>query len=114
MTDLELAVRTIEDNLGQLPTKSLRKWKTILETALVKVEDELNSSVMRTCGVCGFEEYGYRTELPIAWREKGDLVICFKHEDKDIAEQIDKALKQDKKERAASTDQTLEELMNMI
>lgn len=114
MNDLELAVRTIENNLDQLPTRSLQKWKSILDTVLVKIEDELNSSQMCTCGVCGFEEYGYRLELPVAWREKGDLVICFKHEDKEIAEQIEKALEKDKKQNQADTEESLEELMAML
>lgn len=114
MSELELAVRTIEDNLDQLPTKSLQKWKGILESALVKIDDELNATIMRTCGVCGFEEYGYRDELPVAWREKGDLVICFKHEDEEVAEQIEKALEKDKEQKQADTDESLEELLAMI
>lgn len=114
MSELELAVRTIENILSDLPTDKLQKWKGILETALVKIEDELNSTMMRTCGVCGFEEYGYRTELPVAWREKGDLVICFKHEDNEIAEELEKALKRDKQQKQADADESLEELLAMI
>lgn len=114
MNELELAVRTIDGNLEQLPTKSLHKWRSILETTIAKIDRELDSGQMHTCGVCGFEEYGFRTELPVAWREKGDLVICFQHEDKDIAEQLEKALKKDSKQKEAEAEASLEELMNLL
>lgn len=114
MNDLELAVRTIESNLDQLPTKSLHKWRSIFESAIYKIDMEIESGQMHICGVCGFEEYGFRTELPIAWREKGDLVICFKHEDKEVAEQIKSALDKDKKQNQATTEESLEDLMNAI
>lgn len=113
INDLELAVRTIENLLPDLPNKSLEKWKGIFTTALIKIEDEMNSTKMHTCGVCGFEEYGYRTDLPIAWREKGDLTICFNHEDNEVAELLQKAVDADTPE-PVDTDKTLDELMSML
>lgn len=114
MTDLELAVRTIENLLPDMPTKQLQKWKGIFTTALIKLEDELNSTQMHTCGVCGAEEYGYRTDLPIGWREAGDLVICFNHEDNEIANKVEEALEKDKQEVARESEESLEELMDLI
>lgn len=113
MNDLELAVRTIEDILPEMPTKGLQKWKGILTTALLKIEDELNASQEHVCGVCLFKEFGYRTDLPVGWREKGDLTICFNHEDNEVAELLKKALDADKPE-PVNTEKTLEELMAMI
>lgn len=113
INDLELAVRTIENILPEMPTKGLHKWKGILTTALLKIDAELDSTMMHTCSVCGFEEYGYRTELPVAWREKGDLVICFNHEDNEIANALQKALDADKPE-PINTEKTLDELMALI
>lgn len=113
MTDLELAVRTIENILPDMPTKAIQKWLGILNTAAIKCEQELNSTKMHCCSVCGYEEYGYRTELPIAWREKGDLVICFHHEDADIAKLLEEAVKADTPE-PIDTEQTLEELMAIL
>ncbi len=110
INDLELAVRTIESILPDMPTKGLQKWSGILYTALVKIEAELNSTKMHTCGVCGAEEYGYRTELPIVWREKGDLVICWNHEDAEVADLLQKAIDADKPE-PVDTEKTLDELM---
>lgn len=113
INDLELAVRTIEDILPEMPTKGLQKWKGILTTALVKIEAELETVAEHTCGVCLFKEFGYRTELPVGWRERGDLTICFKHEDNEIAEALKAALKADEPE-PVNTEKTLEELMAMI
>lgn len=113
MNDLELAVRTIEDIIPEMPTKGLQKWKGILTTALIKIEAELEAVAEHTCTVCLFKEFGYRTELPIGWRERGDLTICFKHEDNEIAEQLQKALDADKPE-PVDTEQTLEELMAVL
>lgn len=110
MNELELAVRTIENILPEMPTKGIQKWKGILETALIKIDAELESTLMHRCGVCGFEEYGYRTEVPISWREKGDLTICFKHEDNEVAEILETAIEADKANEP-SKEQTLEELM---
>lgn len=113
MNDLELAVRTIENLLPDLPNKSLQKWHGILTTALVKIETEMNSTKMHACGVCGFEEYGYRAEVPVGWRERGDLTICFNHEDNEVAELLQKAVDADTPE-PVNTEETLEELMAMI
>lgn len=113
MTDLELAVRTIEEILPDMPTKGLQKWHGILTTALIKIEDEMNSTKMHRCSVCGSEEYGYRTELPIAWREKGDVTICFNHEDAEVAKLLAEAVEADKPEEV-STEKTLEELMALV
>lgn len=114
INDLELAVRTIENLLSDLPNRSLEKWHGILTTALIKIEAEMASTKMHVCGVCGFEEYGYRTELPISWREKGDLTICFNHEDNEVAQSLEKALKADEKENKVSTENTLDELMAIL
>jgi hypothetical protein len=113
VTDLELAVRTIENILPDMPTKAIQKWLGILNTAAVKCEQELASTMMHRCGVCGTEEYGYRTEMPVGWREKGDLVICFNHEDNEIAELLAKAVEADKPE-PVDTEQTLEELLAIL
>lgn len=110
MNDLELAVRTIEDMLPEMPTKGLQKWKSILETALVKIETELCANSEHTCGVCLLKEFGYRTELPVGWREHGDLTVCFHHEDADVAALLEEALEADK----VSTDDALEELLALI
>lgn len=113
MNDLELAVRTIESILPDMPTKGLQKWKGILTTALVKIEAELEAVAEHTCGVCLFKEFGYRTELPVSWRERGDLVICFNHEDNEIADLLKKALDADKPE-PVDTEKTLEDLLAIL
>lgn len=113
MTDLELAVRTIEDILPDMPTKGILKWQSILWTALAKIENEMNRHVEHVCGVCLFKEFGFRDELPIAWREKGDLTICFNHEDNEVAELLKKALDADKPE-PVDTEKTLDELMAIL
>lgn len=110
INDLELAVRTIENILPDMPNKSLEKWHAIFTTALIKIEAEQASTQMHTCSVCGFEEYGYRTEMPIAWREKGDIKICFQHEDKEVADALAKAIEADTPE-PVKTEDALEELM---
>lgn len=113
MNDLELAVRTIENIIPDMPTKGLQKWKGILTTALVKIEAELEAVAEHTCGVCLFKEFGYRQELPVGWRERGDLVICFNHEDNEVAEALQKAVDADKPE-PVDTEKTLEELMAVL
>lgn len=113
MNDLELAVRTIENILPDMPTERVQKWKGILETALVKVDAELESVAEHTCSICASKEFGYRTELPAGWRERGDLIICFQHEDTEIAEAIETALAADKANEP-SEEETLEELMAAI
>lgn len=80
INDLELAVRTIDDMLSDMPTKSLQKWQGILRSTLVKIEKELTNTYLHTCKICFFQEYGYRDELPSAWYKKGDAEICFQHE----------------------------------
>lgn len=113
MTDLELAVRTIENILPDMPTEGLRKWKGILETALTKIDAELCAVAEHTCSVCFSKEFGYRDELPVGWRERGDLVICFQHEDKEVADVVKAALEADVQE-PVDTGQTLEELMAIL
>lgn len=113
MNDLELAVRTIEDILPEMPTKGIQKWKGILITALAKIEDELNATKEHVCGVCFSKEYGFRTELPSGWREKGDLTICFNHEDNEVAELLQKAVDADTPE-PVDTEKTLDDLMALI
>lgn len=83
INELELTVRTIEDMIPDMPTKSLQKWQGILRTALLKVERELTASFEHTCKICFFKEWGYRDELPSFWYKKGSAEICFKHEYKD-------------------------------
>lgn len=84
MNDLELAVRTIESIIPDMPTKGLQKWKGILTTALVKIEAELETVSEHTCTICLFQEFGYRMELPIGWRQIGEVTACFQHEDSEI------------------------------
>jgi len=110
LNDLELAVRTIEDILPEMPTAGLQKWKGILTTALVKIEAELCAVAEHTCSVCLFKEFGYRDEMPIAWREKGDIKICFNHEDAEVAATLKKALKADTLE-PVNKDEALENLL---
>lgn len=114
MHDFELAVRSVEEILPQMPTNRLHKWKGILTTALLKVDAELQRTHEHTCGVCLFREYGYRLELPVGWREKGDLVICFNHEDNEIADALQKSLDADKEYQDATAEQSLEELMDLV
>lgn len=114
MHDFELAVRSVEEILPQMPTKGLHKWKGILTTALLKIDTELQSTHEHTCDICLFKEYGYRTELPMNWREKGDLVICFNHEDNEIADELQKSLDADKETQDATAEQSLEELMDLV
>jgi hypothetical protein len=113
MTDLELAVRTIENILPDMPTKGLQKWKGILETALVKIEAELCAVAEHTCSVCFFKEFGYRDELPIAWREKGDIKICFNHEDAQVADMLKKGIEAEAPE-PVNTEETIDELMALL
>jgi hypothetical protein len=106
-------VRVIEKYLPMASNKLLQRWKGVFTTAILKIEEELNSTLMHQCGVCGFEEYGYRTELPIGWREKGDLTICYNHEDNEVAELLKKAIDADKPE-PVDTEKTLDELMAIL
>lgn len=80
INDLELTVRTIEDMLPDMPTSGLQKWQGIFHTALAKIEKELTATMLHTCQICFFQEYGYRDELPSSWYKKGDAHICFQHE----------------------------------
>lgn len=113
MSDLELAVRTIENILPDMPTANIQKWLAILNTAAAKCEAELQSVAEHTCGVCLSKEFGYRTELPIGWREHGDLTICFNHEDNEVADLLKKALDDDQLE-PVNTKETLDELMALV
>lgn len=113
MNDLELAVRTIENILSDIPTKGLEKWKGILETTLLKIDTELSAVAEHVCSVCMSKEFGYRKELPVGWRSRGDIIICFQHEDDEIANVLQKALKADKPE-PVSTERTLEELYSIL
>lgn len=79
MTDLELAVRTIDEMVPDMPTESLKKWKGILTTALLKINKELTATQLHTCKICFLEEFGYRDELPVSWYKKGSAEICFQH-----------------------------------
>lgn len=85
--EFELTVRTIDDMLPDLPTKSLQKWQAILHTSLIKINKELTNTYLHTCKICFFQEYGYRDELPASWYKKGGAEICFQHE-YDKAEQL--------------------------
>lgn len=80
INDLELAVRTIDDMLPDMPTKSLQKWQGIMRTTLLKIEKELTNTYQHTCKICFFQEWGYRDELPSQWYKKGDAEVCFQHE----------------------------------
>ncbi len=79
MTELELAIRTIDEIAPDIPTESLKKWKGILTTALLKINKELTATQLHTCKICLLEEWGYRDELPVSWYKKGSAEICFKH-----------------------------------
>lgn len=87
MTDLELAVRTIEELLPDMQTKQLQKWKGILQTALIKIDKELTNVQLHTCRICFLEEWGYRDDLPVSWYKKGEAEICFSH-DFELAETL--------------------------
>lgn len=80
INELELAVRTIEEMLPDMPTASLQKWQGIFKSALAKVEKEMTTTYLHTCHICFFQEYGYRDESPSAWYRKGDAEICFQHD----------------------------------
>lgn len=80
MNELELAVRTIDEMIPEMSTAKLQKWQGILRTALAKVETEMTATMLHTCQICFFQEYGYRDEPPSAWYRKGDAEICFQHD----------------------------------
>lgn len=80
INDVELAVRTIEEILPEMPTKQLQKWQGIFRTALLKTEKELTATSLHTCVLCFTQEWGYRDDLPVSWYQKGDAEICFSHE----------------------------------
>ena len=137
MTDLELTVRTIEELLPDMQTKQLQKWKGILQTALIKIDKELTSVQLHTCRICFLEEWGYRDDLPVSWYKKGEAEICFSH-DYELAETLlrDAGYVEDADEPpedapngvenlkthmeknlpppATETEQTLEELMDLL
>lgn len=80
---LELAIRTIEEDLPAMSTPAVQKWHTILKMALLKTERELTASRIHRCKICFLEESGYRNELPPGWYIKGDAEVCFQHDYKD-------------------------------
>lgn len=80
MHEFELTVRTIEDLLPDMPTKNLRKWKSIIHTIDLKIDEELKSTTLHQCNICFFQEWGYRDELPSFWYKKGNAIVCFQHE----------------------------------
>ena len=88
INDLELTVRTIEEMIPDMPTSGLQKWQAIFSTALTKVNKELTSTMLHTCRLCFFQEYGYRDELPSGWFGKGDSHICFQHEYEEAAKEL--------------------------
>ena len=83
MHEFELTVRTIEDLLPDMSTPSLQKWKGIIHTIELKIDQELKNTTLHQCRICFFSEWGYRDELPSFWYKKGSAEICFKHEYKD-------------------------------
>lgn len=100
-------VRAIEKHLAVLPSSVLERWKGVFITAAHKIDNELNSTMMHRCDVCGEEEYGYRTELPIQWYVKGELTVCYNHErDGVVIEEV--------VEPEATVEETLEELMAIL
>lgn len=111
MTDLELAVRTIQEMTPTLPTAQLQKWKSILTTALLRIEEELQAVHEHTCHICFYKEFGYRDELPIAWHEVKDVIACFQHEYDDVKLFIQEGSKEPTPQ---STEQTVEELMDLL
>ncbi len=102
--EMLLNLRVIEQYLPQASTEMLQRWHGKLTTTLLKVEEELNSTMMHECDICHVEEYGYRTELPVLWWSKDGNLYCPEHEHNDIV----------KKEVKVDTKQTLDELMAMI
>lgn len=88
INDLELTVRTIEEMLPDMPTSGLQKWQAIFSTALAKVNKELTATMLHTCRLCFFQEYGYRDELPSGWFGKGDSHVCFQHSFEDAAREL--------------------------
>lgn len=100
-------VRAIEEHLAVLPSSVLERWKGIFVTAAHKVDAELNSTMMHRCDICGDEEWGYRTELPIQWYVKGELTVCYNHERDEVV--IEGVV-----EPEATVEQTLDELMAIL
>lgn len=88
INDLELTVRTIEEMLPDMPTSGLEKWYAIFRSALAKVEQEMKATMLHTCKLCFFQEYGYRDELPSGWFGKGDSHVCFQHSFEDAAKEL--------------------------
>lgn len=110
MSDLELAVRGIEQIIPDLSDEKLNKWHGILTTALLKIEGEMRTVAEHICSVCLAKEYGHRDSLPVGWREHGDLKLCFGHEDKEIADALERGLKAEAPE-PVKVDDVLAELM---
>lgn len=113
MTDIELAIRTVEEVIPHMSTEDLQKWQGILNTAVVKIEKELVAVCQHTCEICFAQEYGYRNELPIAWHSTAGIKSCFKHEYdevKKIAEELEEAQPFSEEPKKS----TLEELMALI
>jgi hypothetical protein len=100
-------VRAIEDHLALLPSSVLERWKGIFVTAAHKIDAELNSTMMHRCDVCGEEEYGYRTELPVMWYVNGEQTVCYRHE-------RDSVVVKEPVETEATVEQTLDELLAMV
>lgn len=88
INDLELTVRTIQEMLPELSTTQLQKWYSIGLTFVAHIEDEMKSTMLHTCKLCFFQEYGYRDELPNGWYGKGDSHICFQHEYEEAAKEL--------------------------
>jgi hypothetical protein len=103
-------VRVIEMYLPTMPTDMLQRWAGILNTALVKIDQELASTLMHHCTACGFEEYGYRDLLPVGWRSKYDTYICFNHTEKEV----DGWLQKPAEIEVADPGETLEDLMALL
>ncbi len=106
-------VRVLEQYLPSATTALLQRWKGVLTTAVLKIDEELASTMMHVCNVCGAEEVGYRTELPLAWRERADLVICPQHEDKEVMAKLKKGIEALEPE-PIDEEKTVDELMDLL
>lgn len=100
-------VRSIEEHLAVLPSSILERWRGVFLTATLKIDQELESTMMHRCDVCGEEEYGYRTELPVMWYAKGEQTVCYRHE-------RDSVVVKEPVEPEATVEQTLDELMAIL
>jgi hypothetical protein len=136
MTDPELAIRTIDGLIPQMSTAQIQKWKGVLSSALAKIDKELTATHLHTCKICFYQEWGYRDELPSAWYQKGEAEICFQHEYNEAEKLLKEAgfvddaffppeipsptvggltvAMDNLPEKATQTEQTLEELMDLL